>query len=68
MWIGKKRVEALEATVEALAKRVYALEMHENEVKPRTVEDIVNDAHEPITTARILDEWLNGKEDGDGSR
>ena len=63
MFISKKRLERLEATVELLAKRVHALEAQDKAVKQRTVEDIVKDNTPPMTTARMFDEWFNGKED-----
>lgn len=55
------RIILLENRVDGLLKRIDALEREKRSISERTTQD------EVITTRQIINEWLNGKEEADGS-
>jgi hypothetical protein len=49
----------------ALQERVKLLEEKVGELNKRTVSEKTMQSEQPITYKQMVDEWLNGKENGD---
>ena len=68
MMTKRKRIKALENEVEKLKERMRVLEVVVTEQREELNEFLRTPpsekaSHErPVTTAQVLDEWLNGKE------
>ena len=68
MMTKRKRIKALENEVEKLKERMRVLEVVLTEQREELKELLRTPPFEkgsqerPVTTAQVLDEWLNGKE------
>lgn len=59
MFVRRKRFEELEKTVKELSEKI-------EELCSTTPESAERKKHEPATLTKILNEWVYGKESGDG--